>query len=314
MVSNIVPMHLVTHEEYETYFRGHGNLISPAGEKRRRSNKDRTFGPPADYKLESTTVWSFPNRGNWATHGGNYRGNWSPYVPRNLILKYTQEGETVLDQMCGSGTTLVECKLLRRNGIAVDINPQAVMLTFGNLKFDGDSNKYWPKVYIGDARNLNEIQDNSIDLITTHPPYAGIIPYSRRQIDGDLSALSISNYSREMYKVAREAFRVLKAGKYCAILIGDTRKHRHYVPISSIIMQLFLEAGFLLKEDIIKLQWKMKGTRERWRGKSYDFYKIAHEHLFVFRKTELGESQTKYKLSSSSIASCAQKIEEVRER
>ncbi|MCZ7357838.1 MAG: hypothetical protein O8C66_00265 [Candidatus Methanoperedens sp.] len=29
---------------------------------------------------------------------GNYRGNWSPYIPRNLILRYTQPGEHVLDR------------------------------------------------------------------------------------------------------------------------------------------------------------------------------------------------------------------------
>jgi hypothetical protein len=63
-------------------------------------------------------------------------------------------------------------------------------------------------------------------------------------------------------------------------------------------MTIFLEAVFLLKEDIIKLQWKMKGTRERWRGKSYDFYKITHEHLFVFRKPKSADNKTKYKLSS----------------
>ncbi|MBW9222639.1 hypothetical protein KKP97_06290 [Methanothermococcus sp. SCGC AD-155-C09] len=68
----------------------------------------KSFVPPKDYTPERTTVWSFSDRGNWATHKGNYRGNWSPYIPRNLILKYTQKGDWVLDQMMGSGTTLVE--------------------------------------------------------------------------------------------------------------------------------------------------------------------------------------------------------------
>lgn len=43
-----------------------------------------------NFKLEMTTEWSFPKRGNWATHSGMYRGNWLPYVPRNLILKFTR--------------------------------------------------------------------------------------------------------------------------------------------------------------------------------------------------------------------------------
>ena len=34
---------------------------------------------------------AFPERGNWATHSGKYRGNWSPYIPRNIILRYSKE-------------------------------------------------------------------------------------------------------------------------------------------------------------------------------------------------------------------------------
>ncbi|MBM3700900.1 MAG: site-specific DNA-methyltransferase, partial [Actinobacteria bacterium] len=37
---------------------------------------------PKDFELEKSTVWSFKSRGSWATHNGNYRGNWSPYIPR----------------------------------------------------------------------------------------------------------------------------------------------------------------------------------------------------------------------------------------
>jgi hypothetical protein len=54
-------------------------------------------------------------------------------------------------------------------------------------------------------------------------------------------------------------------------------------------MQAFLEEGFILREDIIKVQWNMKSTRERWGGSKYDFLLLAHEHLFVFRKPSTGE-------------------------
>lgn len=46
---------------------------------------------PERFKLEDTTIWSFPERGNWATHSGKYRGNWSPYIPRNIILRYSKK-------------------------------------------------------------------------------------------------------------------------------------------------------------------------------------------------------------------------------
>lgn len=52
---------------------------------------------PNNFQLEMTSVWDFPERGSWATHDSKYRGNWSPYIPRNVILRYSHEGELVLD-------------------------------------------------------------------------------------------------------------------------------------------------------------------------------------------------------------------------
>jgi hypothetical protein len=62
-------------------------------------------------------------------------------------------------------------------------------------------------------------------------------------------------------------------------------------------LEAFRDAGFILKEDIIKLQHNTKTTREKWKGK-YDFYKIAHEHLFVFRKSNTSEKIAQFKSST----------------
>jgi DNA modification methylase len=261
-----------------------------------------------DYVREITNVWSFPDRGNWATHLGNYRANWSPFIPRNLIERYTKEGEMVLDQMVGSGTTLVECKLLGRHGIGVDINWDAIMVTRNRLDFSPPPNYTFPsgrkyqepdiKTYVGDARRLDKIKPESIDLIATHPPYASIVPFSRGRVEDDLSSVhSIAEFVEEMRRVAAESMRVLRPGKHLGILIGETRRHKHHVPIAPRVMEAFLEEGFILREDIIKQQWRMKTTREKWRGKSYDFLLLAYEHLYVFRKPEEGESLTKFKES-----------------
>lgn len=79
-------------------------------------------------ELQNTTIWSFKERGNWATHRGDYPGNWSPYVPRNVILRYSKESDIVLDQFLGSGTTAVEAALLNRKFIGIDINDNAISI------------------------------------------------------------------------------------------------------------------------------------------------------------------------------------------
>ena len=238
---------------------------------------------PDNFELEMNSVWSFPKRGDWATHDGKYRGNWSPYIPRNLLLRYSKENDLILDQFVGGGTTLVEAKLLNRNIIGVDINPIALERCREKCNFEVPNSG---NVYIkqGDARNLGFISNNSVDFICTHPPYANIIEYSK-DIENDLSHLKVQDFVEEMKKVANECYRVLKKEKFCAILMGDTRQKGHVIPLGFKIMKVFEDAGFHLKEIIIKEQHNCKATGF-WKTNSlkYNFLLLAHEYLFIFRK------------------------------
>lgn len=250
-----------------------------------------------NFKKETTTVWSFPERGAWSTHNPKFRGNFAPQIARNIILKYSEVGDVVLDPMVGGGTTLIETKLLDRKGMGLDINPEAVALTKRNLNFNGG--QYEQEVRCGDARNLKGIEDGSVDLILTHPPYANIIRYTEGKVKEDLSNISSpKKFCDELEYVIRECFRVLKEDRYCAILIGDTRRSRHYVPLSFFVLDRFLSNKFVLKEDIVKVQHNCDST-PYWREKAerYNIYLIMHEHLFVFRKPRWNEDLSKVRYS-----------------
>jgi DNA modification methylase len=313
---------------------------------------------------ETTTVWSFPVRGTWATHNNKYRGNFAPQLARNVIEMYSEPGDLILDPMAGGGTTLIEAKLLGRRFIGCDINPGAVKLCeeatafehgttdftdYTDLKEKGkgqkgklrtaqrtgenkeilrcaqnDSggqsdhpasyaaklhtlrteNRELSKILCADARDLSFIKNDSVDLILTHPPYLNIIRYSEA-IDGDLSAISsVKKFCAEMRIVAGQLLRVLKPGRHCALLMGDTRRGRHFVPLAYRVMDTFLDSGFILKEDIIKVQHNCSATG-RWVGKARKagFYLIMHEHLFVFRKAEKNEDLGRVKESRKCIES-----------
>lgn len=189
----------------------------------------------------------------------------------------------MLDQFAGGGTTLVEAKLLNRNIVGIDVNPEALKRCREKCDFEREN---CGKVYIkkGDARNLDMLPDESVDLICTHPPYANIIQYSE-DLENDLSRLKVPNFLDEMKSVADESYRVLKKGKYCAVLMGDTRQKGHIIPMSFDVMRIFQNAGFKLKELIIKEQHNCK-TTGFWKTNSvkYNFLLIAHEYLFVFHK------------------------------
>ncbi len=200
--------------------------------------------------------------------------------------------------MVGCGTTVIECKLLKRKSIGIDINPKAIHIAKQNLSFECQDS-YNPELLVADARNLCMIENECVDLIIAHPPYLNIIKYSD-DIDGDLSRISeLKSFMCEMKKVSEELFRVLRQGRYCAVLIGDTRKKGHYVPISTFLLQTFLVTGFVLKEDIIKIQYNCTSS-PYWKKmvNKYGFYLIMHEHLFIFRKPLLNENLTQLKYST----------------
>lgn len=231
------------------------------------------------FNEESTTIWSFKERGEWATHKGDYPGNCSPYVVKNLLIKYSNKGDIVLDQFVGSGTTMIESLLLNRKAIGIDINERALDITKSRIKdIDGAY-----KLIKGDATKLT-LQDKSIDFICTHPPYMDIIKYSDG-IDGDISLLNGERFYARISSVAKESYRVLKDNSYCAVLIGDIRRNGLIIPVGFNVMNLFLKNGFLLKEIIIKEQHNCKST-EKWKqiAKKSNFLLIQHEYILVFKK------------------------------
>lgn len=174
--------------------------------------------------------------------------------------------------------------MLNRNIIGVDVNETALARCREKINFEHSGANGKVYLYKGDARTLDFIKDNSIDLICTHPPYADIIKYSE-DIEADLSHLKVKDFLIAMRDVAAESYRVLKKDKFCAVLMGDTRQKGHMIPMSFEVMKLFQSVGFKLKELVIKEQHNCKATGY-WKTNSvkYNFLLIAHEYLFIFRK------------------------------
>ncbi|PIR91597.1 hypothetical protein COU03_01580 [bacterium (Candidatus Gribaldobacteria) CG10_big_fil_rev_8_21_14_0_10_41_12] len=63
------------------------------------------------------------------THGiHTYPAMFIPQVAKRLLENYSKPGETICDIFCGSGTALVESKLLKINAYGIDLNPLAIFL------------------------------------------------------------------------------------------------------------------------------------------------------------------------------------------
>ena len=75
--------------------------------------------------------WDFKNfNTQYLTHRfHSYPARFIPQIPYSFTKLFTNEGDTVLDPMCGSGTTIVEAFLNNRNAIGNDFNPLSALIT-----------------------------------------------------------------------------------------------------------------------------------------------------------------------------------------
>ncbi len=91
--TDYISMEEITYEDYLEFSRTHSKVYIEDSELEIGKPKRIKYLHPKEFKLETTTVWSFPKRGDWATHylNAKYRGNWAPQVARNLILRYSNE-------------------------------------------------------------------------------------------------------------------------------------------------------------------------------------------------------------------------------
>jgi len=92
-----------------------------------------------------------------------------------LIKNFTKEGETVLDPMCGSGSTGVIAALCGRNAIQVDIEGKFVAWAEeAKQKVEKQAiltPKGWIRNVLGDTRKLSQLLKEA-DVVVTSPPYS----------------------------------------------------------------------------------------------------------------------------------------------
>jgi DNA modification methylase len=155
----------------------------------------------------------------------------------------------------------------------------------------------------GDARELfRAVPDASVDFVVTDPPYNVQLPmtmaggklaeaHANRRTDyamvselaGDLANLpSYAAFLDAMGEVLVEVHRVLRPGRYAALIVRDAYQEGRYIFTASDLAARADAAGLVPKGDIA---WYQAGTRLRPYGYPRSFVpNIAHQHIVILRK------------------------------
>lgn len=238
--------------------------------------------------LMTTTLWEYPSQ-HYAIPGSTMQGDQAyvgatpSWVIWQLLQRYTQPGQSVLDPMCGSGTTLDVCKDMGRSGIGFDLAPRRA------------------DIRQGDARKL-DLPSNSVDFVFVDPPYSTHVDYSEdRRCIGKLDALGEDAglaYYEAMAIVIAEMARVLKPGGYLGLYVSDsfriTQRAKQHV-FAPIGFELFAQMQQHLRAvDIVAVvRHNQKLERGNWHkaAEEENFFLRGFNYQFIMQKPESAAPQ-----------------------
>jgi len=218
--------------------------------------------------IEATTFWDFPRQSYGLTPKGDnkYAGVTPALIIYNMIWRYTDPGDLVVDPMCGSGTTIDVCKEEKRGVIGYDIHSTR------------------PDIIKNDARQI-PLGDNSVDMVFIDSPYGDNIRYNAELKNiGNISSESEEFYD-ELEKVMKESHRILKEGKVLGWLIGDQWVKKRFTPVGMKIYERLCR--HFEPVDIICVSRRSQSSNTgAWqnRARRFNFYLRGFKYLLIVRK------------------------------
>ena len=232
-------------------------------------------------RLESTTLWDYPRQSYGRTPKGSnkYAGVTPAFVIYNMVKRYTEPGDLVLDPMAGSGTTIDVCREEGRRCMAYDISPTR------------------PDIVQNDARRI-PLEDESVDMVFIDSPYGDNIDYNDQP--GNIGRISAEadEFYEALDRVMAEVYRVLKPGKTLGWLIGD-QWVKKFTPVGFRVYEQLCR-HFETVDVICVARRSQTSNTGIWHNRAlrFNFYLRGFKYLFIMRKPAADEEQaTKRKAS-----------------
>jgi methylase of polypeptide subunit release factors len=240
------------------------------------------------------SLWIMNKRDRSGVHNASYWGNFIPQIPNQLLRRYTKQNDWVLDTFLGSGTTLIECKRLGRNGIGIELLPKVAKLARKNLEKEKSNVEVKTEVITGDSSEIDykdefeKVGIKSVQFLIMHPPYWDIIQFSDDKRDLS-NASSVNDFLKLFGKIVDKTYQILDKKRYFAVVIGDKYSGGKWIPLGFYVMQEILKRNYALKSIIVKNFEETRGKmnqKELWRYRALvgGFYVFKHEYILLFQK------------------------------
>ena len=274
--------------------------------------RNKTFNgmTAREWTLNSRSVWndvSSARKSKHLTHGATYPEK----LCDRVIAMYSKEGDTILDPFLGTGTTVISALRNHRHAIGIELSPSFFDLAQIEIENSIDlltDTTY--RVFNGDCEQMIDcIDDNSVQLTLTSPPYADLIHKvvddrtSRHKnsafvsennstakiysdSEDDLGNMPMELYKDKVVRIMSKLYSKTKPGGYNIWVVKDFRDIQNnipYVDLHSAIAECGTRAGFVYHDLII---WDQNEQRSLvLLGYPSVFYvNQNHSYLVVLRR------------------------------
>lgn len=260
--------------------------------------KEKSKLTKEEWRDYTKTVWSIANKGR-----DDHPAVFPIEIPHRLTKLFSFYGETVLDPFGGTGTTARAAIPLGRRAVCVDQNPDYVNIIqseCGSLSRDHSEEQPSLLAVHGDSRNLSFLDEGSVGLVITSPPYWDKANYGPGQNNlGNIQ--SYPKFLDSIRPVFEECYRVLMPGRKMCVVTANVNQHTDQglltFPLATDFAVLLRNIGFVMVNEII---WSKDGTGGKWGSfgaqrpifGSYPYppnflFKNIHEYVLIFAKPSL---------------------------
>jgi site-specific DNA-methyltransferase (adenine-specific) len=262
-----------------------------------------------EWREYTKTVWQIAN-----TTDPDHPAVFPVEIPRRLVKLFSFVGETILDPFAGVGSTALAALELNRRSISVDQSADFIKLVEARLgeAFPGRETDW--SAQAADCRQLTFLEDASVELIVTSPPYWNKADYG----DSAANLGSIDSYPeflRQLRPALEECFRVLKPERKLGLVTANVNQHTDHglltFPLATDIAVILRDIGFVMINEII---WSKDKTGGRWGSAngqrpifgSYPYppnflFKNVHEYVLIFARPGTPRSRGKTALPYSEL-------------
>ena len=227
-----------------------------------------------------------------------------------LICFFTKSGMVVLDPFGGVGSTAKACEISGRRCISIELQKKYHDLSIKRLESEvGEGTSAKHQFINGDSTEiLPTMESQCVDFMITSPPYWGILKKIDQKVaksrvanaldtkysDDESDLGNIEDYNEFLQllvsKIFMECARLLKLGKYMAIVVSDFRDKDKYVSFHSDLIQKLngakiTDGGHLSLQGTKILIQNHKSLLPYGYPFSY-VENIHHQYVLIFKKSK----------------------------